>query len=496
VRRRITAPGDHTQDAFALTPDGRTLIFFRSVPRPGRPWFESELHALDVAGGRDRVVTTLVMGFENRPGLSPIALDPAGSRVAWTGPPSELGSALRGKEPNAFASMLWVTDLASGRSRCLTADLPLTVEARLHWSGDGRRITFLGNHGARPLLHEIDVDTLACPVVDLGSEAVSDADVSADGATVAWVGSATDRLPALFVRRPGSAVRDVPYFDPNTDLRRRFALTAPGAIALTAADGKTPIEGWLYRPADADPARKTPLVVYYYGGATPTMLGWDALHTMLAANGYAVLVLNPRGSGGYGREFADQHVAEWGELAGRDILAALDQVLARETWIDSGKVGCYGGSYGGFMTLWLVSHSDRFAAAVPMFAISNLASYFGDGMWGWTYGDQALANTYPWSKPGWFTEHSPLFRADHIRTPVLLLHGDADRNVPPGESEQMFTALKLLGRDVELVRFPGEDHGLGGTWTDRALHRTMLLEWFDRWLKGAPDAWKARWGKG
>ncbi len=498
ARRRLTTPGDFLQDAFAITPDAKTLVFFRNVPRDARPWFASELHALDLASGADRVVTTLTMGFEGHPGLGAIALDPAGTRIAFVAPPSELGSALKGVEPNAFAPALWVTDLATGATRCVSEKLTATVDGALHWSEDGRLISFLGTQGSRPTWLDVNVDTLAPAAEDLGVEAVGELSVSKDGGRVAWTGSATDRLPALYVRRRGDAITAEPWIDPNADVRRRIALDRPQDLALVAADGATPIEGWLYRPANEDGAaagKKTPLVVYYYGGATPTTRGWNDLHAFLAANGYAVLVVNPRGCGGYGRAFADQHVAEWGEVAGRDILAALDQVLAKESWIDGSKVGCYGGSYGGFMTMWLVSHSDKFAAAVSMYGIADIASYFGDGTWGWTYGDQALANTYPWSKPQWFAEHSPLYQADHINTPLLLLHGEADTNVPVGESEQMFTALKLLGRQVELVRFPGEDHGLRGTWTNRVLHRTMLLEWFDRYLKGQGDAWKARWGK-
>ncbi|MBI4879141.1 MAG: prolyl oligopeptidase family serine peptidase, partial [Planctomycetes bacterium] len=102
-------------------------------------------------------------------------------------------------------------------------------------------------------------------------------------------------------------------------------------------------------------------------------------------------------------------------------------------------------------------------------------------------------NHYPWSDPAWFVAHSPLFQADHVTAPLLLLHGGADVNVPPGESEQMFTALRLLNRTAELVLFPGEDHGIAGSWKSRAEHRTMLAEWFDRFLRSEPAAWNERW---
>jgi dipeptidyl aminopeptidase/acylaminoacyl peptidase len=145
------------------------------------------------------------------------------------------------------------------------------------------------------------------------------------------------------------------------------------------------------------------------------------------------------------------------------------------------------------MTFSLLTRTERFRAAVALFGISNLASYWGEGMWGWTYGDQALAGAYPWNRRDVLVDLSPLFHADRMRTPLLLLHGEADGNVPAGESEQMFTALRILGVPAELVRFPGEDHGISGLWSNRVTHRTMMLEWFDRWLRDQPEAWEARW---
>jgi dipeptidyl aminopeptidase/acylaminoacyl peptidase len=147
------------------------------------------------------------------------------------------------------------------------------------------------------------------------------------------------------------------------------------------------------------------------------------------------------------------------------------------------------------MTMSLLTQTDMFAAGVSMYGISNIASYWGEGIWGSTYGDMALAGSYPWNTPDLYADRSPLFHADKITTPLLLLHGAVDANVPPGESEQMFTALKMLGRDVELVRFADEDHGISGSWDNRVAHRTMMLEWFDRWLKNDSTEWDTRWAE-
>ena len=128
-----------------------------------------------------------------------------------------------------------------------------------------------------------------------------------------------------------------------------------------------------------------------------------------------------------------------------------------------------------------------------MYGISNIASYWGGGVWGYTYGDIALAKSFPWNRKDLFTDNSPLFNADKISTPLLLLHGEDDVNVPALESRQMFTALKVLGREVAMVTFPGEDHGIIGKFENYIAHREMMLEWFDKYLKDQPEGWDRRW---
>ncbi|MDQ7086927.1 MAG: prolyl oligopeptidase family serine peptidase [Acidobacteriota bacterium] len=234
-------------------------------------------------------------------------------------------------------------------------------------------------------------------------------------------------------------------------------------------------------------------MVYTYGGAVPTLRAFDPMHQFLAAHGYGVLVINPRGAYGRGERFADHHAGDWGPKAAADVLAGIDALLRAHPEINPASVGLYGGSYGGFLTAYLLSTTDRFAAAVSLYGISSLASYWGQGDWGWTYGDMASAGAAPWTDPDLFVRHSPLFRAEKIHTPLLLLHGTADGNVPPTESRQLFTALKILGRPVEWVLFPGEDHGISGTFERRTEHRTMILEWFDRFLRDQGEAWEHRW---
>lgn len=493
TRRRLAVPGDWVQDNFEILADSRTLVALRNVPADARPWLQTEVRTLDLVSGAARLVATLHMGFEDRPGLLGMAASPDGRRIAFVGPPSELGDQVS-VEPNAYDPDLWVLDLTTGAVQSVTEGFAPAVNGPPHWTPDSQALWFEATDGSRNVLARAAFSGDAWKVAThgAGGERVQGLTFAGDGPFAAVV-SDTDHLPQLVAGNASTDVTPRTVETPNAALEARWALPAAEPVPVTSADG-TSLDAWLFRP---DPSarvdKKLPLIVYYYGGATPTMRGWNELFAFLLGNGYAVFTINPRGANGYGRAFADEHVDDWGEKAGADILSGVEAVLAAHDDLDPARVGCFGGSYGGFMTMWLVAHTGSFAAAVSLYGIADLASYWGAGTWGWTYGDQAMARKYPWSDAAWFTDHSPLYLANRVRTPLLLMHGDADRNVPPVESTQMFTALKILGRPVELVRFPGEDHGLRDKWEDRVAHREMLLEWFDRYLRNQPEAWQARW---
>lgn len=493
-KRRLTLPGDCAHDSFALYPDDRRVLWTRSVPLATRPWFETEFHELSLENGTDRLITTLRMGFENRPGLTEIRIAPDGKRAAFLAPRSELGERAP-VEPNVFDPDLFVLDLESGAVVNNTLHSDISPEPHLAWASDGSRLYFTATKRAVSYYYSLSRkgDTYGVspePGVPFPG-ALGAVALSPSGA-VAGVFSAPDVLPELHSWSPDFGKGSFAVAEPNRVVAARRRFVAPERFQ--ADEGEQRFDAWLYRPSSLPADSKVPVVVYYYGGATPTMFGFSDTHQYLVANGYAVLVVNPRGCGGYGDEWSLAHVGDWGEVAGQGIVAALDAALEKEPRLDGSKVGCYGGSYGGFMTLWLASrYPERFHAAVSMYGISNLASYFGEGQWGFTYGDQAMATRYPWTDEEYFVKHSPLFHAENVKAAVLLLHGEVDSNVTITESEQMFTALDLLGREVELVRFPNEDHGLRGTIDNRIAHREMILDWFDKHLRGQPEAWNARW---
>ena len=260
---------------------------------------------------------------------------------------------------------------------------------------------------------------------------------------------------------------------------------------FTASDGTT-IEGRYYLPYEFNPAKKYPLIVYYYGGTSPTSRAFESRYPLqvYAALGYVVYTLQPSGTTGFGQEFAARHVNAWGEKTADEIIAGTQQFCREHQFVDSTKIGCIGASYGGFMTQFLQTKTDIFAAAVSHAGISNITSYWGEGYWGYGYSGGASAGSFPWNNPRLYTEQSPLFSADKINTPLLLLHGGVDTNVPIGESIQMFNALRILGKTVEFITVEGENHAITA-YQKRVDWNKTIFAWFAKWLKNQPEWWQA-----
>lgn len=250
------------------------------------------------------------------------------------------------------------------------------------------------------------------------------------------------------------------------------------------------ISGRVYIPNNLDKTKKHPALVYYYGGTSPVTRGFTGRYpfNLWAANGYVVYVIQPTGATGFGQKFSAQHVNAWGNYTSDDIIAGTQAFLNKYNYVDSKKVGNLGASYGGFMTMHLATKTDLFSASISHAGISNLTSYWGEGWWGYLYSGEASKNSFPWNNPELYSKHSPVFNADKVTTPMLLIHGDSDTNVPVGESLTMYTALKLLNKDVELIEYKGANHQIIARDKRFDWWNTMLA-YFDKKLKNEPQWW-------
>ena len=183
------------------------------------------------------------------------------------------------------------------------------------------------------------------------------------------------------------------------------------------------------------------------------------------------------------------HVNDWGKIVADEIIIGAHKFLDAHEFVDRDRVGCIGASYGGFMTMLLQTKTDMFACAVSHAGISSISSYWGEGYWGYLYSSVATANSFPWNRKDIYVDQSPLFNADKITTPLLLLHGKIDTNVPLGESIQLYTALKLLGQDVELIEIAGQDHHIMDYGKRKQWSKTIIA-WFDKYLKDQSQWWE------
>ena len=269
----------------------------------------------------------------------------------------------------------------------------------------------------------------------------------------------------------------------NDALFEELTLSWPEYMPYTGFEG-WPMDAWILKPQNFDPAKKYPLIVEIHGGPN-TQYGYGFFHEMqlLAAAGYVVLYTNPRGSCGYGRDFALSVRGAWGEKDSLDIMAGVDHLLA-QGYIDEQRVGVTGGSYGGFMTNWLIGHNDRFKAAVTQRSVVNLASDFGSSDFGWVFADDEL-DTTPWEHLDRYMQMSPIKYVKDMHTPLLILHSEQDLRCNIEQAEQLFAALKWLERDVQFVRFEGQSHGLsrGGHPKLRKQRLQLIVDWFDKYLK-------------
>ena len=266
----------------------------------------------------------------------------------------------------------------------------------------------------------------------------------------------------------------------NDDLLDARYIASPERVEFSGADGWK-IEGWLLRPRGFDPAKKWPLVLEIHGGPH-TAYGHSFFHEfqVLAGRGYAVLYLNPRGSHAYGQRFVEACVGDWGGKDYADLMAGVDHVLSQE-WIDERRLYLTGGSYGGFMTNWIIGHTDRFRAAATQRSISNNISAFGTSDIGWHFWEHEMGDATPWRDEQKLVFRSPLTYVRDVKTPLLILHAERDLRCPIEQAEQLFAALKVLGKEAVFVRFGEDNHDLtrGGKPTHRVEHCRRIADWFD-----------------
>jgi dipeptidyl aminopeptidase/acylaminoacyl peptidase len=302
---------------------------------------------------------------------------------------------------------------------------------------------------------------------------------------MAYLANDFEHLDDVYVSEGG---REKQLTHLNSELWGRLEMAHVERIPYKGEDGLD-IDGFLVKPAGWQPGKKYPLVLSIHGGPAG-MYGMDWYHEfqVYAGRGWAVFFCNPRGSTGYGRKFQRAVAMEWGGKAYTDIMRGVDEALRRNPWIDTERLGVTGGSYGGFMTNWIVTQTNRFKAAVTLRSISNFISDDGtrDGAYGHAsdFGGDIFHNLDEYWK------YSPLHYVQNVKTPTLVLHSENDYRVPMEQGEQWFRALQHYGVTSEFVLFPRENHNLTRTGEPKHLVESLKWQvyWFERYLDGKADA--------
>ncbi|RPF55833.1 S9 family peptidase [Aquisalibacillus elongatus] len=269
----------------------------------------------------------------------------------------------------------------------------------------------------------------------------------------------------------------------NQSFLDEVTIVEPASISYKSKDDWT-VHGWFMKPANYQEGQSYPLIVNIHGGPHAFYAN-TFFHEMqyFAANGYAVLYVNPRGSHSYGQEFVDAVRGDYGNGDYQDIINGLEYILDQNDWIDETRLGVTGGSYGGFMTNWIVGHTNRFKAAVTQRSISNWISFRGVSDIGYYFNDWQIQAEL--DEPEMLWKHSPIAYASQIETPLKIIHNERDFRCPMEQAEQLFIALKYNGTETEFVRFPEADHNLSRTGKPnlRIERLNHILGWFEDYLK-------------
>jgi dipeptidyl aminopeptidase/acylaminoacyl peptidase len=476
--RQLT-DGDWDDVRPAWSPDGAHIAFAsdRSPERDIRDLLDVWVVSAD--GGEPRQLTT------GQVDAAASAWSPDGKWIAFVG---------NGK-PNSDAANrgIWLVASGGGEVRNLTAEFDRSVgsdvlgDTRDHapepvpvWSPDGTGVYFVASDMGDAQLYRADLDGAFVTRLLAGPRQVMSYSLSEDGGTLALdISEPSNPGDVFLASADGLQERRLTHM--NAELLEQLQLARPEPFRFPASDGVW-LDGWVLKPPTFESGQRYPSVLQVHGGPH-ALYGNTFMHEfqVMAARGFVVIYTNPRASRGYGEAFAEAVQGAWGSQDYQDVLAAADWA-AQQDFVDGARMAICGGSYGGYMVNWVVGHTDRFAAGISERSVVNLVS-----MYGTTDIQVFMENEFLgpwWEQVERYRRHSPLTYVQQVRTPLLIIHSEQDLRCPIEQAEQLFVALKRLGRQVEFLRFPEESHNLPRSGRpDRRVERLRrMLEWLERHL--------------
>lgn len=469
-----------------ISADGNKVLMMVTKRRlEARPTTLYSLYVLDV----NTLESDLLV--EDDGFISNALFSPDARQVLIAGSPESLGgigkNVKEGQTPSMIDTQLYLMEVADKSVKPLTLNFNPNVMQTV-WNKVDGKVYFTAENRDYYSLYQMEPASGVIRQVEVPEDMVLNMAVSSQKPVLAFYGESVSNSHRLYSVDLKSR-KPVLVEDLSKDILKDIRLGSCEAWNFVNSRGDT-IYGRYYLPPHFDATRKYPMIVNYYGGCSPTSRNFESRypHHAYAALGYVVYVIEPSGATGFGQEFSARHVNTFGDGVADDIIEGTRKFVDEHAFVDDRKIGCIGASYGGFMTQYLQTKTDIFAAAISHAGISDHTSYWGEGYWGYSYSEVSGANSYPWKNKELFVDHSPLFNADKIHTPLLFLHGSVDMNVPVGESIQMYTALKLLGRETALVVVDGQDHHIVD-YGKRIQWQNTIFAWFAKWLQDDPSWW-------
>jgi dipeptidyl aminopeptidase/acylaminoacyl peptidase len=478
--KQITEGQDWNDTDPQWSPDGTRIAFVSD--RTGKAYDDShntDVWVIPAAGGTLTRISDHAFEDEN-PRWSP-----DGKQILFTGQTAV----------HQFPK-LYVADSSGGAaSEMVLKDLD-SIPGELHWQTSNTVLFAAGVKGethifrADPSVPDRGVRTFTA--LTSGPRGIHAFDVNQSTGKMVYLANDFEHLDDLYISGlDGSGERQLTHV--NSDLWAQLELQPVERLPYKSTDGWA-VDGFFVKPLGWQAGKKYPMVLVIHGGPEG-MFGVDWYHEfqVYAAKGWAVFFCNPRGSTGYGEKFERGEINNWGGMDYQDFMSGVDAALKQYPWVDANDLGVTGGSYGGYMTNWIVSHTNRFKAAVTLRSISNFIS--DDGTRDGAYGHRDYFKGIVFDHFDQYWDASPLKYAHNVRTPTLILHSDNDFRVPIEQGEQWFRALQHFGVPSEIVFFPRENHNLTRTGEPKHLVESLnwQLYWFDRYLNGnsaakPPDA--------
>ena len=491
--------GYHNIYLMDISADSRYLLIGKEEERlTKRPttltsFYRLDLGSMNASSATTPKVETLI---EKGEFLNSAQFSPDGKSILVSASPEAFNgigkNVEEGQTPSMIDTQLYLMTLSDKKVRPLTRDFNPNVQS-VEWSKVDGNIYFTAEDKDCVHLFQLNPKSGKFTLLKTPEEYIKSFSLASSAAEMAFSGQSASNADRLY-KMNTKALKSQLVDDLSARELKDVELGECKAWNFVNSRGDTLCCRY-YLPPHFDAAKKYPMIVNYYGGCSPTSRMFQSRypHHVYAAMGYVVLVVNPSGATGFGQKFSARHVDTAGEGVAEDIISSTQAFCDEHAFVNRKKIGCIGASYGGFMTQYLQTKTDLFAAAISHAGISDHTSYWGEGYWGYSYSEVSMANEYPWTNKHLFVDQSPLYNADKIHTPLLFVHGTADNNVPVGESIQLYTALKLLGRPTAMVLVDGQDHHIID-YEKRLKWQNTIFAWFAKWLQDDASWWTEMYG--